>query len=62
MTEPQSPYQLNDLLVIIGQSTVELAYLRTQLALAQQRLRELEPEQAPADGVAEVIEEHAHRQ
>ena len=44
--DQQPPYGVNDLLLIIGQSTVELAYLRSQLAMAQQRLRELEPEQA----------------
>jgi len=42
--QPQpSPYTTNDLLLLLGQCTVELAYLRAQIAQLQQRVAELEP-------------------
>jgi hypothetical protein len=47
----QPPYTTNDLLLLLGQCTVELAYLRGQMAQLQQRLAALEP--AP-NGVAQV--------
>ncbi len=37
-------YQLNDLLVVIGQQTVDLALARGQIAQLEQRVRELESE------------------
>ena len=37
-------FQYNDLLVVLGQATMEIAFLRIQLAAAQQKLKELEPE------------------
>jgi hypothetical protein len=40
----QPPYTTNDLLLLIGQCTVELAYLRAQVAMMQQRLNEFEAE------------------
>jgi hypothetical protein len=46
-----TPYTTNDLLLLLGQCTVELAYLRAQMAQLQQRLAELEPAR---NGVAEV--------
>jgi hypothetical protein len=49
--QPQPPYTMNDLLLLLGQSTVELAYLRGQMAQLQQRLAELEPS---PNGVARV--------
>jgi hypothetical protein len=38
MTEPASPYNLHDLLLIIGECTVELAYLRRRVAELEARL------------------------
>jgi len=55
----QPPYAMNDVLLLLGQCTVELAFLRGQLAALQQRLKELEPEQAP-NGVTEILPEHAN--
>jgi hypothetical protein len=44
MSQPQQqPYALNDVLLLLGQCTVELAFLRGQIAQLQQRLNELEP-------------------
>jgi len=43
MTQPQpSPYTTNDLLLLLGQCTVELAYLRGQVTQLQQRVAEIE--------------------
>jgi hypothetical protein len=55
--QAQSPYTMNDLLLLLGQCTVELAYLRSQMAQLQQRLAELEPSpngqvEAPGDVLA----------
>jgi hypothetical protein len=61
MPEQQpSPYNVADLIQLIGQSTVELAYLRSQIAALQARVDELEKhEKAPDNGQvrspAEVI-------
>jgi hypothetical protein len=55
VSQPQTPpYTTNDLLLLLGQCTVELAYLRAQMARLEQRLAELEPSpngqvEAPAD-------------
>jgi hypothetical protein len=50
------PYTTNDLLLLLGQCTVELAYLRGQMAQLQQRLGELEPSpNGQVDNVPEVI-------
>jgi len=44
MTQPQqSPYNQADLIQLIGQATVELAFLRGQIAQLQARVAELEP-------------------
>ena len=56
MTQPlQSPYNVPDLIQLLGQSTVELAFLRTQIARLEQRLKELEEE--PPNGVIDVMPE-----
>jgi len=43
------PYNQADLIQIIGQASVELAYLRSQIVQLQARVAELEA--APANGV-----------
>jgi len=57
MPEPSPGYNQADLLQLLGQCTVELAYLRAQIGALQARVAELEA--APANGlvhpVAEVI-------
>jgi len=57
MTQPQSPYDQTSLLLMIGQATVELNFLRGQITQLQQRLKELEPE-AP-DGKTEPLPQEA---
>jgi hypothetical protein len=50
------PYTTNDLLLLLGQCTVELAYLRGQMARLEQRLAELEPSpNGQVDDVPEVV-------
>jgi hypothetical protein len=56
----QSPYNVPDLIQIIGQATVELAYLRSRVAALQTRVDELEKSAKPPDNglvhsTAEVI-------
>jgi len=51
MPELQSPYNVPDLIQLLGQCTVELAFLRAQITRLEQRLRELEVE--PPNGVVE---------
>jgi hypothetical protein len=59
MTQSQQPpYSMADVLQLLGQCTVELAFLRGQIAQLQQRLAELEPS---SNGTAEV-KELAHSQ
>jgi hypothetical protein len=57
MPELPSPYNQNDLIQIIGQASVELAYLRSQIATLKERIAELE--KTPDNGVirpaAEVL-------
>lgn len=48
MPEP-TPYNQADLIQLIGQCTVELAYLRSQVVAMQARVAELE--KAPGNGV-----------
>lgn len=48
MPDP-TPYNQNDLLQLLGQCTVELAYLRSQVVAAQARIAELEA--VPSNGV-----------
>jgi len=53
--QPQNyPYTISDLLVLLGQSTVDLAYLRGEVARLQQRLAELEPSPNGTTDLAEV--------
>jgi hypothetical protein len=53
MTQSQQPpYTMNDLLLLLGQCTVELAWLRGQVAQLQQRVAELEPS---PNGVVDVV-------
>jgi len=55
MTQPQNPYNMNDILLLLGQATVELAYLRAQMASLQAQLDErdqLKKEASPLNGVA----------
>ena len=47
---PETPYNQADLIQLIGQCTVELAYLRAQIAALQARVAELEVQ--PSNGVA----------
>lgn len=47
-----NPYNQNDLLLLIGQSTVELAYLRAKVASLEAQLAE--KKESP-NGVAEVL-------
>ncbi len=44
MTQPQQGYTVNDLLIMLGQATVELAFLRARIAQLEQQLV---AEQAP---------------
>jgi len=56
--QQQSPYNVADLIQLIGQSTVELAYLRREIATLQARVDDLEKrEKVPDNGLvrAEVI-------
>jgi len=58
MTQPQqSPYNQADLIQLIGQATVELAFLRGQVAQLQQRVAELDktPDNGIVHPVAEVV-------
>jgi len=45
----QSPYNQADLIQLLGQATVELAFLRGQIVRLQERVAELEA--APSNGV-----------
>jgi len=45
----QSPYNQADLIQLLGQATVELAYLRGQIVRLQERVAELEA--APSNGL-----------
>jgi hypothetical protein len=59
MTQPQPPYNMADVLQLLGQCTVELAFLRGQIAQLQQRLKELEPElEKTPNGATEILPEH----
>ena len=56
MMQPASPYRLNDLLLLIGQCTVELAFLRGRI---QELERQLD-EHAPSNGVVHQEEAAAY--
>jgi len=49
----QPPYTLPDLLLMLGECTVELRFLRGQIVRLEQRLKELETE--PANGLVEPL-------
>jgi hypothetical protein len=55
MPEPQSPYNQADLIQLIGQAAVELAFMRAQIVRLQERVAELEA--APANGVVHPVAE-----
>jgi len=55
--QQQSPYSQADLIQLIGQATVELAFLRGQIVQLQARVAELEkvPDNGVVHPVAEVV-------
>ena len=54
VNQPQPPYSLNDVLLLLGQCTVELAYLRARIVELELRLPEEERTSANGSVAQEV--------
>jgi len=54
------PYTTNDLVLLIGQATVELAYLRARVASLEAQVAA--SQEKPPNGLAEVIPERVTAQ